>query len=144
MPKANLRPVFGGAPVQDFECSVCQAKFSGKCNVVDPKTVAVLKASIFKQWDAHLYSGAPTAVGFPTKEKGEGRGDRPEREGSHERLASEEARPNPRPPIPSTPRPPKPLGVRCSSRAAGVVDTLAATPFPIVGEGGTDRIDQSL
>lgn len=56
MPKANLRPVFGGAPFPDFECSVCKAKFSGKCNVVDPKTVAVLKASIFKQWDAHLYS----------------------------------------------------------------------------------------
>jgi hypothetical protein len=69
MPKANLRPVFGGAPFQDFECSVCKVRFSGKCNVADPKTVAVLKASIFKQWDAHLCNAHRQQWDFQRKKK---------------------------------------------------------------------------
>jgi hypothetical protein len=57
MPKANLSPIRGGAPFQDFECSVCKAIISRKCDTLaDGKSVAALKATIFKEWDAHLYS----------------------------------------------------------------------------------------
>jgi hypothetical protein len=57
MPKANLRPIPGGAPFQDFECSVCKARISRKCdNLADGKSVAALKAAIFEEWDAHLYN----------------------------------------------------------------------------------------
>ena len=57
MPKANLRPIPGGAPFQDFECSVCKERISRKCdNLADGKSVAALKAAIFKEWDAHLYN----------------------------------------------------------------------------------------
>ena len=57
MPKANLRQLRGGAPLQDFECSVCKQRISRKReNFADEKTVAAHKAAIFKEWDAHLYS----------------------------------------------------------------------------------------
>ena len=59
MPKANLYSVPGGPPFQEFECSICKTRFSFKVEVVDPKAAAILKAAIFKEWDAHLYLAHP-------------------------------------------------------------------------------------
>jgi hypothetical protein len=57
MPKANLRQIPGGAPLQDFERSVCKEKLSVRIeSFADGKIVAAHKAAIFKEWDAHLYS----------------------------------------------------------------------------------------
>jgi hypothetical protein len=55
VPKANLRPVPGSPPFQEFECSVCKARFSFKFELVDRETPGVLKTTIFKEWEAHLY-----------------------------------------------------------------------------------------
>ena len=56
MPKANLRAVPGARPFQQFERSVCKETFWSKGDWTDPNAAAVLKASVFKQWDAHLFS----------------------------------------------------------------------------------------
>jgi len=57
MPKANLRQIPGGAPLQDFECSVCKEKISRRIeSFANGKIVAAHKAAIFKEWDTHLYS----------------------------------------------------------------------------------------
>ena len=56
MPKANLRQVRGGAPLQEFECSVCKTRFFRRCaNLADEKAVAELKSAILSDWEVHLY-----------------------------------------------------------------------------------------
>jgi hypothetical protein len=59
VPKANLRPVPGSPPFQEFECSICKTRFSSKAEVDGPKAGAILKAAIFKEWDAHLHVAHP-------------------------------------------------------------------------------------
>jgi hypothetical protein len=59
VPKANLRPVPGSPPNQEFECSICKTRFSFKVEVADPKAGAILKAAIFKEWEAHLHVAHP-------------------------------------------------------------------------------------
>jgi hypothetical protein len=69
MPKANLRPVPGSPRFQDFECSICKTRFSFKGEVADPKAVAVLKAAIFREWDAHLYNAHRRQWNFQQEKK---------------------------------------------------------------------------
>jgi len=69
VPKANLRPVPGSPPFQEFECSICRTRFSFKVEVGNPKAPAALKAAILKEWDAHLYAAHGRQWGFEQKKK---------------------------------------------------------------------------
>jgi len=69
VPKANLRLVPGKGPFQELECSVCKARFSGISDTSDLTTVGVLKAALFKKWDAHLYSAHRRQWDFEQKKK---------------------------------------------------------------------------
>jgi hypothetical protein len=69
MPKANLRPVPGSPPFQDFECSICKTRFSFKAEVADPKAAVVLKTAIFREWDAHLFNSHRRQWEFEQKKK---------------------------------------------------------------------------
>jgi len=62
VPKANLRPVPGTPPFQEFECSVCKTKLAGISAASDISTVeaaGVFKAAMFKRWSDHLHTAHP-------------------------------------------------------------------------------------
>jgi hypothetical protein len=69
VPKANLRPVAGSPPFEEFECSICKARFSFKVEVAGPKAGSILKAAIFKEWDAHLHVAHPHQWEYTQKKK---------------------------------------------------------------------------
>ena len=59
MPKANIRPVPGTPPFEEFECSVCKTKFAGIRDASDLSSVeatGVFKVALFKKWNEHLYA----------------------------------------------------------------------------------------
>ncbi|MGA7924732.1 MAG: hypothetical protein WCA20_01920, partial [Candidatus Sulfotelmatobacter sp.] len=59
VPKANLRPVPGTQPFQEFECSVCKTKFagiSGASDISNMEAAGAFKASMFKKWGDHLHT----------------------------------------------------------------------------------------
>jgi hypothetical protein len=62
VPKANLRPVPGTPPFQEFECSVCKTKFAGITGASDISSVeaaGAFKAAMFKKWSGHLHTAHP-------------------------------------------------------------------------------------
>jgi hypothetical protein len=56
VPKANLRLVPGKGPFREFECSICKTRFAGILDISDLQAVGILKAAMFRRWDAHLYA----------------------------------------------------------------------------------------
>ena len=62
VPKANLRPVPGTPPFQEFECSVCKTKLAGISGASDISTIeasGAFKAALFKRWSDHLHAAHP-------------------------------------------------------------------------------------
>ena len=55
MPKANLRILPPYNSFQEWECSVCETRFSFKSHHVrDDNSAGALKTALFKEWDEHL------------------------------------------------------------------------------------------